>query len=78
MVDAGIARVAARQHGNITRRQLLDLGLDDGAIACRLRIGRLHRAHRGVYSVGHPPVKPIERAAAAVLVCGCDARRAVE
>jgi hypothetical protein len=73
MVDASIAGVAARQHGNITRRQLLDLGLDDSAISYRLRIGRLHRAHRGVYSVGHPPVKPIERAAAAVLACGCDA-----
>jgi len=32
--------------------------------------GRLHRVHRGVYAVGHPPLRPIDRAAAAVLACG--------
>lgn len=35
-----------------------------------LKTGRLHRVYRGVYSVGRPPVEPLERAAAAVLACG--------
>ena len=68
--DVVIAHVAARQHGNLTRRQLLDLGMDDNAIAYRIKIGRLFRAHPGVYSVGRPPVTPHELASAAVLACG--------
>ncbi len=57
-----IAAVAAKQWGNITRRQLHELGLDDSAIAYRVRIGRLYRVFRGVYSVGHPPTTPHQRA----------------
>jgi hypothetical protein len=68
-----IAKVAARQKGNITRRQLLEIGLDDGGIAWRVRLGRLHRAFRGVYSVGRPPMTPHEWASAAVLAAGAGA-----
>lgn len=68
--DAAIARVAARQQGNITRVQLLGLGVDRYAIRYRLRVGRLHRVLRGVYSVGRPPLTPHEWAGAAVLACG--------
>ncbi len=69
-IDAAIIEVAARQNGNITRRQLLDLGLTDDAIRHRLRTGRLYRVHPGVYSVGRPALTPHERASAAVLACG--------
>lgn len=62
--------VASRQHGNITREQLLALGLSDGGIAWRVKIGRLHRVFRGVYSVGRPPGSPLDWASAAVLACG--------
>ena len=65
--------VAAKQHGNITRSQLLDLGVDDKAIAYRVKVGRLHRVFRGVYSVGRRPVTPQEWASAAVLACGAGA-----
>jgi hypothetical protein len=71
--DAVIATVAATQHGNITRAQLLDIGLDDKAIAYRVNIGRLHRVFRGVYSVGRPPGSPQDWANAAVLACGSGA-----
>jgi hypothetical protein len=68
-----IARLAARQHGNVTRAQLLDLGVGEKAIQYRLRNGLLHQEHRGVYSVGRPARTALERAAAAVLACGPDA-----
>jgi len=72
-VDRAIAAVAGKHQGNITRRQLLDLGLGDGGIAWRVAIGRLHRAFRGVYSVGRPPLTPHEWASAAVLAAGAGA-----
>jgi hypothetical protein len=62
--------VAAKQNGNITRQQLHGLGLDDAAIAYRVKIGRLHRVYRGVYAVGRPPITPQEWARAALLACG--------
>jgi hypothetical protein len=55
-VDAEVAQVARAQHGVVARRQLRALGLGEDAIDDRLRAGRLHRVHRGVYAVGHPLV----------------------
>jgi Transcriptional regulator, AbiEi antitoxin/Protein of unknown function (DUF559) len=69
-LPASIARLALRQQGNVTRRQLLKLGLGASAITYRVRKGRLYRVHPGVYSVGRPPQSPLERAAAAVLARG--------
>jgi hypothetical protein len=65
-----IAAIAAKQHGNITRRQLHGLGLGNSAIANRVATGRLHRVFRGVYSVGRRAVTAQEWASAAVLACG--------
>jgi hypothetical protein len=73
VISQAIIEVAGRQCGNITRRQLLDLGLTDDAIRHRLRTGRLFRVHPGVYSVGRPAIAPLERASAAVLACGAGA-----
>jgi hypothetical protein len=69
-IDRVIAQIAGGQNGNITREQLLAVGLDDDAIRWRVLRGRLFRVYRGVYSVGRPPTTPIERASAAVLACG--------
>jgi predicted transcriptional regulator of viral defense system len=69
-IDAVIARLAARQHGMVTRVQLLNAGLSSADIDYRLRIGRLVRVHNGVYAVGHIPPSPHARAMAAVLACG--------
>jgi predicted transcriptional regulator of viral defense system len=47
-----VARIAARQHRVVTRRQLLDAGLGSGKIRHRLETGRLFQLHPGVYAVG--------------------------
>jgi hypothetical protein len=65
-----ISQLAARQHGNITREQLLAIGLGPQAIKYRVAHGELHPVFKGVYAVGRPAKLPLERAAAAVLACG--------
>lgn len=72
-IDMAIAAVAGPQHGVITTRQLLALGLTPRQIHYRTQIGRLHHLHHGVYAVGHRPVSPHARALAAVLACGAGA-----
>jgi hypothetical protein len=69
-LDHAIAAIASSQHGNIVRAQLTALGLSQDQIDYRVRVGRLHRVYRGVYSVGRPPKTALERASAAVLACG--------
>ena len=68
--DVRIARVAAEQDGAIGRAQLLAAGLTSSAIGHRLRAGRLHLVHRGVYAVGHPALSRRGRAIAALLAVG--------
>ena len=69
----GVVVLATKQHGNVTRQQLLKLGFTPDGIRQLLRIGFLHRVHLGVYAVGRPPVTALEKAAAAVLACGAGA-----
>jgi very-short-patch-repair endonuclease len=69
-VDAGIALIAARQHGVVSARQLMDLGFQRGAMKNRLATGRLHHVHRGVYAVGHPGLSPRGHWMAAALASG--------
>lgn len=65
-----VARVAGRQHGVISARQLADAGVARDVAAVWARKGRLHRLHRGVYAVGHAAVSAEGRWMAAVLACG--------
>ena len=62
-----------RQHGVVSRRQLLELGLTRHGIQERLDRGRLHRIYKGVYSVGRPELTGLGRWTAAVLACGPEA-----
>src|SRR5687768_3919757 len=68
-----VARMAARQHGVVTTRQMLDIGFTPATIRHRARTGRLHRMHQGVYAVGHIALPSLARESAAVLACGPDA-----
>src|SRR5690606_421835 len=65
-----IAELAASQRGVVTTSQLRAAGFDHPAITRRLRAGRLHRLHRGVYLAGHPVAPDGAAELAAVLACG--------
>jgi very-short-patch-repair endonuclease len=69
-IDQRIAALAGAQGGVVSREQLISLGLGRGAIGRRVRGGRLHRLHRGVYAVGHRVVNREGRWRAAVLAAG--------
>ena len=68
--DLRIAAIARRQHGVVTAAQLADAGLARATISERVRSGRLHRLHRGVYAVGHAAPSEARRFMAAVRACG--------
>lgn len=71
--DRWLAGLAERQHGVVSRRQLIEAGWSTGAIEKRIRAGRLHRLHAGVYLVGHRLIQREGRWMAAVLASGSDA-----
>lgn len=68
--DGEIARIAARQHGVISLEQLENAGVHRQGRTTRLRAGRLHRVHRGVFAVGHHGLSKAGRWMAAMLACG--------
>jgi hypothetical protein len=68
--DDALAALAARQHGVVAYRQLLELGFGRRAIQSRVARGRLHRVHLAVYAVGHSALSGDGRLLAAVLACG--------
>lgn len=65
-----VARLAGEQRGVLTSRQLGTLGYSRDAISVEVAIGRLHRVHREVYSVGHPALSRHGQCLAAVLAGG--------
>lgn len=68
--DLRIAEIAKRQWGIVTLADLVALGFSRQAIKLRLRNGRLHRLHRGVYAVGHRSLPFEAGMLAAVRACG--------
>ena len=68
-VDATIAALAERQHGVVSRAQLLATGLGAHLIDYRVNQGRLQRLYRSVYQVG-PIRSTYAGEMAAVLACG--------
>ena len=68
--EAWIGKLASRQHGVVTTAQLTNAGIDKDGVSWRVRSGRLHRLHRGVYAVGHRSLSWRGRWLAAVLAVG--------
>jgi predicted transcriptional regulator of viral defense system/very-short-patch-repair endonuclease len=68
--DARLARIAGRQHGVVTLRQLEAIGIRGTSVKRRAASGRLARLYRGVYAVGHIQRTRETRWIAAVMACG--------
>jgi len=68
-----VARLAAKEWGVLSLDELRGCGLSREAVSVRVRNGRLHPLHRGVYAVGHPGTTLEGRFLAAVKVCGSGA-----
>lgn len=70
--DWALVALAERQEGLLRHGQLSGLGISDDVIFARLARGRLHRKHRGVYTLGHRLLRPRGEWIAAVwAVPGC-------
>ena len=68
-----VSELAGRQFGVVSREQLHQIGMKEGGIERRLRSGRLHPLHPGVYAVGHRSVSREGLWLAALLWGGEDA-----
>ena len=68
--DQKIARIAAKQHGNVAKRQLVAAGVTLAEIRVRVERGSLLPVFRGVYRVGHAAPSVQSDYMAAVLACG--------
>jgi predicted transcriptional regulator of viral defense system len=65
-----LAALARRQHGVVSRRQLVAGGLSVRTIERRVEAGRLSALHRGTYVFGGGRIGPRGEWMAAVLACG--------
>lgn len=65
-----LAQIAQRQHGVVTRAQLLDAGVSPAGIQRRLGKGVLLSVYPGVYRVGHQAPSIEASYLAAVRACG--------
>ena len=73
-VRGDLAKLAERQHGVVSIRQLTGpLGYSRSAVYRAVDAGRLHRLHPGVYAVGHTLLSLHGHCLAAALACGPDA-----
>jgi hypothetical protein len=65
-----VAAIAARQHGVVSRSQLLELEIHPSLMKRWVNAGHLHRVYRAVYAVGHRRITWEGQRMAAVLACG--------
>jgi hypothetical protein len=65
-----LVSLAGRQHGVVSKRQLLELGFTRDAVRRRVERKQLLRLHDGVFAVGHAALTADSRRLAAVMACG--------
>lgn len=65
-----LADLATAQGGAVSLDQLRDTGVTTRSASHQASDGRLHRIHRGVYTVGHRSISRNTHLRAAVLACG--------
>jgi very-short-patch-repair endonuclease len=64
-----IGRLAERQHGVVSRKQLRELGVGDSTITARVASGYLRPLFRQTFAVGHRAINRQAHMLAAVLAC---------
>ena len=69
-LDRKLGQIASRQHGVVTRQDLLRLGFSRRMIARRIERGILFREYSGVYRLGHRAPNLEAKYYAAVGACG--------
>lgn len=69
-LDLGIERICRRQKQLVRLEQLVALGLTPSGVDKRVARRRLHRLHRGVFSVHPPPYSRHQAMLAAIFACG--------
>ncbi len=77
-LNAAVVDRAERQWGVLRRDDLRELGLGAKALAYRVRTGRMHELHPGVYALGHRAISRKAEFLAATWWCGGDAALADE
>ena len=65
-----VAAIAARQHGTVTRGQVIGAGMTAHMIAARVQSGSWTRVHAGVFTVAGSPDSWHRKVLAAVLAAG--------
>jgi very-short-patch-repair endonuclease/predicted transcriptional regulator of viral defense system len=68
-LEERVLALVVRQHGVVSRRQLIKAGMTSEGIRWRIQSGRFAPVHQGVYRVG-PLELPLANEIAAVLACG--------
>lgn len=68
--DEGLAALAGRQHGVVSKAQLAELGLTRDAVRRRIDKKRLQSLYKGVFAVGHVALTVDSRRLAAVMAYG--------
>jgi very-short-patch-repair endonuclease len=71
--EMNVARLASEEWGVLSLEELRRCGLSEDMVSRRVRRGRLHRLHQGVYAVGHANVPLEGRFLAAVKASGSGA-----
>jgi hypothetical protein len=72
-VSGELWELVARQHGVVSRAQLMEHGLSARAVQHKVATGRLHLVARGIYAAGRPDLSHEGAWTAALLSCGPEA-----